>query len=556
MIRHFCGHLPAVLRPQAALEHRQALPATADIPKPNSAAQVAQRGDLAIQQVGQHLEMALDPPAAPVGVAAVDRRDILGQVGHQDDLRLPLPRRLVQFQDDQPQAMRRPGRLGIVHEDRLLVDLAGRAAPPRLPRPGWLVGQRRLVPPCQEGPASSRDAEQEGADAQVAVEYPQLAGRDGDFLEQVALLGVGILLQDQIGDQAAGRLVDRQRLAGQTGRPGGPRRGQAMVGPGQDVAVEDAGTVAGDRLRQQAPAAFDQGAAADRRVADDRGGDGRAQAIELAVSGLIPSGITAGPDGNLWFTESGAIGKIDPATGVITQFPIAPVTFGTLLEDGVITTGPDGNLWFGYVNGDELGMINPTTDAITQYPVPLAQPLLIAIGGPAGITAGPDGDIWITLETANEIGAFNPQTLSLAPVTPTVPGTLITPARPGRPFGFSVTLDEGPGQAGAASGGTITLALANDPGGATLTVTTPDGVDTFAGLTLKKLADGEGYKLIDHGGRRSASPKGPADVKGRRPVRIGTEAALTAGKGKDKHVVGFEIDLAKVSFHAPTLVRV
>ncbi len=58
-----------------------------------------------------------------------------------------------------------------------------------------------------------------------------------------------------------------------------------MVGPGQDVAVEDAGTVAGDRLRQQAPGGFDQVAAADRRVADDRGSDGRAQAIELAVEG-------------------------------------------------------------------------------------------------------------------------------------------------------------------------------------------------------------------------------------------------------------------------------
>ena len=50
-------------------------------------------------------------------------------------------------------------------------------------------------------------------------------------------------------------------------------------------------------------------------------------------------GITAGPDGNLWFTGSSAIGRITPS-GTITLFPVpgsAP---------GAITAGPDGNLWF------------------------------------------------------------------------------------------------------------------------------------------------------------------------------------------------------------------
>ncbi len=36
-----------------------------------------------------------------------------------------------------------------------------------------------------------------------------------------------------------------------------------------------------------------------------------------------PYSIAAGPDGNLWFTESMAnkIGRIAPATGAITEFP-------------------------------------------------------------------------------------------------------------------------------------------------------------------------------------------------------------------------------------------
>src|SRR5947209_20448477 len=59
-----------------------------------------------------------------------------------------------------------------------------------------------------------------------------------------------------------------------------------------------------------------------------------------------PVGITAGPDGNLWFTESGrdTIGRMSPA-GIITEFslPSLPTAKRDLVS---ITAGPDGNLWF------------------------------------------------------------------------------------------------------------------------------------------------------------------------------------------------------------------
>ena len=52
----------------------------------------------------------------------------------------------------------------------------------------------------------------------------------------------------------------------------------------------------------------------------------------LPTAGIVPAGITAGPDGNLWFTASTAVGnisklgRITPA-GQITEFlptPTAP----------------------------------------------------------------------------------------------------------------------------------------------------------------------------------------------------------------------------------------
>ena len=64
-----------------------------------------------------------------------------------------------------------------------------------------------------------------------------------------------------------------------------------------------------------------------------------------------PQGITAGPDGNLWFTEQAAnkIGRISPS-GTITEFPVP-----NFLSE--IAAGPDGNLWFTEVRGNKIGRI-------------------------------------------------------------------------------------------------------------------------------------------------------------------------------------------------------
>jgi photosystem II stability/assembly factor-like uncharacterized protein/streptogramin lyase len=111
-----------------------------------------------------------------------------------------------------------------------------------------------------------------------------------------------------------------------------------------------------------------------------------------------PLGITAGPDGNLWFTESGTsqIGRITPA-GVITEFP-TPTSGG---YPKAIVAGPDGNLWFTEYTTGLIGRITPA-GVITEFTVPTYN------SGPFGITAGPDGNLWFTELSGNKIGRITP----------------------------------------------------------------------------------------------------------------------------------------------------
>jgi streptogramin lyase len=115
----------------------------------------------------------------------------------------------------------------------------------------------------------------------------------------------------------------------------------------------------------------------------------------------FPTGIAAGPDGNLWFTEQnnpGRIGRITP-TGTITEFT-AGLTANSVPTG--IAAGPDGNLWFTEAaSPGRIGRITPT-GTITEFSAGLS-----AGNGPFGIAAGPDGNLWFT-ELASRIGGITP----------------------------------------------------------------------------------------------------------------------------------------------------
>ena len=115
---------------------------------------------------------------------------------------------------------------------------------------------------------------------------------------------------------------------------------------------------------------------------------------EFPVEGLErPAGITAGPDGAIWFIKApNSIGRLDPRTGTVTEFAVPGEPFmanGSGEMSDQITVGPDGALWFTHFAEQTIGRI--TTDGrVTEYPA----------GAPAtDLTTGPDGNIWFSTRT-------------------------------------------------------------------------------------------------------------------------------------------------------------
>ena len=96
----------------------------------------------------------------------------------------------------------------------------------------------------------------------------------------------------------------------------------------------------------------------------------------------------------------GIVWLVLPHVGSISEFPI-PTTDAIRLGSG-IAAGPDGNLWFTERYGHKIGRITPN-GKISEFPIPTSE------SHPLGITAGPDGNLWFTEENGNKIGRISPR---------------------------------------------------------------------------------------------------------------------------------------------------
>lgn len=129
--------------------------------------------------------------------------------------------------------------------------------------------------------------------------------------------------------------------------------------------------------------------------------------------------IATGADGDIWFTldADDKIGRLDPATGGVTEYPVPdPLSPGDTIGDtpAGILAGPDGNLYFmfyghgapgaRFANSDEfIDRINPQTGAISSLALP--KPIINASLG-SHDAVGPNGDLYFS--AGNLILQLNP----------------------------------------------------------------------------------------------------------------------------------------------------
>jgi streptogramin lyase len=200
--------------------------------------------------------------------------------------------------------------------------------------------------------------------------------------------------------------------------------------------------------------------------------------------GAQTGGVTAGPDGNIWFTEPfpPQVLRVTPA-GRVTTFPL-PVADGA--SAGQITAGADGNLWVSA--GTSIARVTPS-GSITEYPIPAGELPPGAPQSAEGIAPGPGGDIWFTEPFANRIGKLDIHTHAIAqfhiPTTSSFPQDIT--AGPDGNMWFTETFGNRLGR--ITPGGAITEVHVPTPNAGPYGITTgPDGMLWFTEQLAGKVA--------------------------------------------------------------------
>ena len=118
--------------------------------------------------------------------------------------------------------------------------------------------------------------------------------------------------------------------------------------------------------------------------------------------GSAPHGVIVGPDGAPWITDSGlnAIVRVDPQTEEVQKFPLPAESGYANLNTAVFDR--DGILWFTGQNG-VYGRLDPSTGDMQVFNAPRGR-------GPYGVTTTPAGAVYYASLANSYVGRIDPQT--------------------------------------------------------------------------------------------------------------------------------------------------
>jgi virginiamycin B lyase len=123
-------------------------------------------------------------------------------------------------------------------------------------------------------------------------------------------------------------------------------------------------------------------------------------------SGHRPHGLLVDKQGMVWTTGNGngTIGKLDPATGKITEFKTHSGGGG---PHTLIITDDQSTIWFTLQSGNKVASLSTRTGAIREYP---------SSGGPYGLSLDQAGNVWFCRMGDNKMGKLDPKTGQMSEV--------------------------------------------------------------------------------------------------------------------------------------------
>ena len=111
-----------------------------------------------------------------------------------------------------------------------------------------------------------------------------------------------------------------------------------------------------------------------------------------------PHGIIVAPDGGVWYTANriGKIGRLDPRTGQIREYEL-----GLGARDPHTPLFRKGSIWFTVQQSNMIGRLDPATGQVEAWKAGEARAL------PYGMVNAPDGSIWVALFGTNKLGRID-----------------------------------------------------------------------------------------------------------------------------------------------------
>jgi virginiamycin B lyase len=136
---------------------------------------------------------------------------------------------------------------------------------------------------------------------------------------------------------------------------------------------------------------------------------GKTRHIPLG-KGSSPHGVIVGPDGAAWVTDSGlnAIVRVDPRTEKVRIFPLPAGSAYANLNTAAFDK--KGTIWFTGQSGI-YGRLDTKTERVTVYPAPKGS-------GPYGIASAPDGSVYFASLAGSYIARIDTDTGAASVIEP------------------------------------------------------------------------------------------------------------------------------------------